>query len=55
MANLKKMDDQDFVFINKPLSVKEQKAFRDFLKARKLKMKTKQTSRIGTRTKKALA
>ncbi len=55
MANLKKIDDQDFVFINKPLSAKEQKAFSDFLKSRKLKLKTKQTSRIATRTKKALA
>jgi len=37
MINFKKIDDKDFVFINKPLSDKEDKAFSDFLKARKTK------------------
>lgn len=35
MINFKKMDDKDFVFINKKLSEKEDKAFSDFLKKRK--------------------
>ena len=37
MINFKKMDDKDFVFINKPLSNKEEKEFSDFLKSRKIK------------------
>jgi len=37
MINFKKMDDKDFVFVNKPLSNKEDKAFSDFLKSRKVK------------------
>ena len=37
MINFKKMDDKDFVFINKPLSGKEEKEFSDFLKSRKAK------------------
>lgn len=47
MINFKKMDDKDFVFVNKPLSNKEEKEFSDFLKLRKAK-----TRRITT-TKKA--
>jgi hypothetical protein len=35
MINFKKMDEKDFVFINKSLSEKEEKAFSDFLKSRK--------------------
>ena len=35
MINFKKMDDKDFVFVNKPLSEKEEKEFSDFLKSRK--------------------
>ncbi len=31
------MDEKDFVFINKPLSDKEDKAFSEFLKNRKKK------------------
>ena len=42
MINFKKMDDNDFVFINKPLTNKEEKEFSDFLLARK--SKKKQTS-----------
>lgn len=37
MINLKKIDEKDFVFVNKPLSDKEEKAFSDFLKSRKTK------------------
>ena len=39
------MDDKDFVFVNKPLSDKEGKAFRDFLKARKTKAKQMRKSK----------
>lgn len=39
MVDFKKMDDKDFVFVNKPLSDKEDKAFSDFLKSRKAKSK----------------
>jgi len=35
MINLKKIDDKDFVFINKNLSEKEEKEFSDFLKKHK--------------------
>ena len=35
MINFKKMDDEDFVFISKPIDKKEEKEFRDFLKKRK--------------------
>jgi len=35
MINFKKMDDNDFVFINKILSEKDDKEFSDFLKKRK--------------------
>ena len=41
MANFKKIDDFDFVFVNKPLSEEENKAFSNFLAERKLKTKTK--------------
>lgn len=37
MINFKKMDDKDFVFVNKPLSNKEEKDFSSFLKSRKTK------------------
>ncbi len=37
MIDFKKMDDKDFVFVNKPLSEKEEKEFSDFLKSRKTK------------------
>jgi hypothetical protein len=39
MINFKKMDDKDFVFVNKPLSNKEEKEFSDFLKSRKTKIR----------------
>jgi hypothetical protein len=35
MINFKKMDDKDFVFINKNLSEKDDKQFSNFLKKRK--------------------
>jgi len=35
MVNFKKMDDKDFVFINKPLDEKDEKEFSDFLKSRR--------------------
>ena len=41
MINFKKMDDKDFVFINKNLSEKEDKEFSDFLKKRKAKIARK--------------
>lgn len=37
MINFKKMDDKDFVFVNKPLTNKEEQEFSDFLKSRKKK------------------
>ncbi len=37
MINFKKIDDRDFVFVNKPLSDKAEKEFSDFLKSRKAK------------------
>jgi hypothetical protein len=37
--NFKKIDDKDFVFVNKPLSEKEEKEFSNFLKTRKAKQK----------------
>ena len=39
MINLKKMDDKDFIFVNKPLNKKEEKEFSNFLKSRKAKKK----------------
>ena len=50
MANFKKMDEQDFVFVNKPLTQKEEKEFSDFLKKRKLKLNTKKVLRTGSHT-----
>ena len=50
MANFKKMDDHDFVFVNKPLTQKEEKEFSDFLKARKSRVKAKRTLRKVSRT-----
>lgn len=41
MINFKKMDDKDFVFVNKPLSKKEEKEFSDFLKSCKKKIRKK--------------
>ena len=41
MPSIKKIDEKDFVFVNKTLSAKEEKEFSDFLKARKAKSKQK--------------
>jgi hypothetical protein len=41
MANYKKMDDQDFIFVNEPPSAKEDKEFSEYLKNRKHKAKAK--------------
>ena len=45
MINFKKMDDTDFVFVNKTLSDKEEKEFSDFLKSRKTKQ-TQMTKKV---------
>ncbi len=37
MIDFKKMDEKDFVFVNKPLSDKEEKEFSEFIKSRKAK------------------
>ena len=50
MANFKKIDDRDFVFVNKPLTTKEEKEFSDFLKARKSKLNAKRTLSTVSRT-----
>jgi hypothetical protein len=55
MANFKKMDDHDFVFVNKPLTEKEEKEFSDFLKARKSGLRMQRTLQTTTRTKRELA
>ena len=34
MVNFKKMDDKDFVFLNRPVNRKEDEAFSEFLKNR---------------------
>lgn len=38
MVNIKKIDDQDIVFINKTLSPKEDREFSDFLRERKKRL-----------------
>lgn len=45
MINFKKMDDKDFVFVNKPLTDKEEKEFSDFLKLRKPKARKISTAK----------
>jgi hypothetical protein len=47
MANFKKMDDHDFVFVNKPPTPKEEKEFSEFLKNRKVKAKAKRNSKTA--------
>lgn len=51
MANFKKIDDHDFVFVNKALTEKEEEEFSDFLKARKSRIKAKQILRPIARKK----
>lgn len=48
MVNFKKMDEKDFVFVNRPTSKKEDEAFSKFLKNRKAKTKTKIKSKQKT-------
>jgi hypothetical protein len=47
MTNYKKIDDLELVFVNEPLSEKEDKEFSDFLKNRKTRSspKSKQTQK----------
>ena len=45
MIDFKKMDDKDFVFISKPLSKNDDKAFSDFLKNRKSKPLRRRTDK----------
>lgn len=45
MIDFKKMDDKDFVFVNKPLTEKEEKEFSDFLKLRKIKSVKKRNAK----------
>ena len=53
MANFKKIDDFECVFVNKPLSEKEEKEFSDFLNNRKTKVtsKRKQHTNVKPATK----
>ena len=53
MVNFKKMDEKDFVFVNKSLTQKEEKEFSSFLKTRKLKFK--KGLRLNLRPKRELA
>ena len=48
MVNIKKIDEQEIVFINKTLTAKEDKEFSDFLQERKSKLKAKQNLRTVT-------
>jgi hypothetical protein len=49
MTNFKKMDDHDFIFVNEPLTAKEEKEFSDYLKSRK--SKTKRNSQTANKPK----
>ena len=55
MANFKKIDDRDIVFVNKSLTSKEDKEFSDFLKNRKSNLKVKLRSRTVNKARKQLA
>jgi len=54
MKNSKKIDDFDFVFINKPLTEKEDKEFSDLLKSRQSKLKQRNLLKPTKRNKKVL-
>ena len=54
MVNIKKIDEQDFVFVNKPLTASEEKEFSDFLKDRKSKLNAKRNFRSTSARKKVL-
>lgn len=47
MVNFKKMDEHDFVFVNKPLTATEEKEFSNFLRERKARFKMKSRPRRG--------
>ncbi len=44
MINFKKMDEKDFVFVKKLLNEEEEKAFSEFLRARKTKTRRAKTT-----------
>ena len=50
MVNFKKMDEKDFVFVNRPTSKEEDEAFSEFLKNRKAKTKTRAKSKSKQKT-----
>jgi hypothetical protein len=52
MVNFKKMDDKDFVFVNKPLTKEEESSFSLFLKEHKAKTKATKTRLNGKRIEK---
>lgn len=54
MKNFKKIDDFDFIFINKSLTEKEDKEFSNFLKERKEKLKHKKLTLPERKRKKEL-
>ena len=45
MVNFKKMDEKDFIFVNRPTNKKEDEAFSEFLKNRKAKTKARTKSK----------
>lgn len=45
------MDEQDFVFLDKPLNAREEKEFSEFLKARKAKVAPRRKLRTTSRKK----
>jgi len=49
------MEDHDFLFVNKPLSAKEENDFSEFLKSRKSKTKSRQNMRPSASPKIELA
>ena len=55
MANFKKIDDYDFVFIDKPWTEKEKKEFSEFLKNRKKQKETRKLRTVSKRTEKQYA
>jgi hypothetical protein len=55
MVNIKKIDAQDLVFVNKTLTAKEELAFSLFLKAKKAKTKVLSKSAKRTRGKHLIA
>jgi hypothetical protein len=50
MANNKKIDDLELVFVNEPLSEKDDKEFSDFLKDRKTRSSPKSKHTRNTQT-----